>query len=70
MRAHPELLHLVIVLVLDPGIEHVFREDAALKQKRVVFHQGFQGLFKRLGCLLQEGSGKRASIRLALGLLE
>ncbi len=42
MRAQPDGIHLVLPLVLDPGLDQVRGEDVALQQKVVVLLERVQ----------------------------
>lgn len=44
VRAQPQRIDLVLHLVVDPPLDHVLREDAALEQELVVLLQGLERL--------------------------
>src|SRR5207302_8275775 len=49
VRPKRDRVDFLLALVFDPGLDHVFREDAAFEQERVVLFQGVQRLGQRAG---------------------
>jgi hypothetical protein len=49
MRTEGDGIHLVLFLVIDPGFDEVFREDAALEQIVMILLKGIQNFAEGAG---------------------
>ena len=49
MRTERDGVHLIFLLVVDPGLDEVFGKDITLQQIIMVFLQGIQYLAQRAG---------------------
>ena len=72
MRAQADGIHLVLDLVIDPGVDQLLGEHPALEQELVIGFQGVEDFGQAAGGALDPGAacGARVTDRLAQVLVD